>query len=439
MGAAIDQVLESFSIGQLRDLAFAMSSHGMATPKAAMGRDALLELLSTKSSDSLLALYAHRIEAITPYKHVYLYSLAPTGNDFYSAKAKIEKTYPNLVGGFREVDPKPGELEPQACLADDMQGRIYLKLIHQAEVSGWVLVNPTQKEFKQFRKRHPVIVTLRATEGLLTISFPGFSSGPGLQRDDRLQYSKIAEMGVEFLQQRLGIDCLQFQTKEAIDLLLQEEPDEVFDFKRVVRPQKGGRFAFDAGEESKVTAALTDFFRTEGKIRVDEKQIRDLLRHSAASDIVLLWKKSDIVTRFALMTHGAEILFIWRTAGASSSLVDSILGKLLHYSKIIARPEVQAVRQEILSTTLGSVVRPALVAQAHKMPIIQVVEILNAAVARGSFVPRFRVNTDALLNEFANTWKSSIAELPTRVTDEHNSVIDLSIPTNIEVAFERVR
>jgi hypothetical protein len=73
------------------------------------------------------------------------------------------------------------------------------------------------------------------------------------------------------------------------------------------------------------------------------------------------------------------------------------------------------------------------------MPIIQVVEILNAAVARGSFVPRFRVNTDALLNEFANTWKSSIAELPTRVTDEHNSVIDLSIPTNIEVAFERVR
>ena len=177
MSAALDQVLESFSVDQLRDLAFAMSSQGIAAPKAAMGRDALLELLSTRSADSKLALFAHRIEAVTPYKHLYLYSLAPNGSDFRSAAAKIEAAYPNLVGGFREVDPKPGELEPQACLADDTQGRIYLKLIHQAEVSGWVLVSPTQKEFKKFRKRHPVVVTLRATEGLLTISFPGFSSG----------------------------------------------------------------------------------------------------------------------------------------------------------------------------------------------------------------------------------------------------------------------
>jgi hypothetical protein len=439
MGAAINQVLETFSVDQLRDLAFAMSSRGVATPKAAMGRDALLELLATKSGDSQLALYAHRIEAVTPYKHLYLYSLANPGNDFRSLKGKIEAAYPNLVGGFREVDPKPGELEPQACIADDTQTRIYLKLVHQVEVSGWVLVNPKQKEFKQFRKRHPVVVTLRAPDGLITISFPGFSSGPGLQRDDRLQYSKIADTGVEFLQQKLGIECLQFQAKQAIDLLLQEEPDEVFDFKRVVRPLKGGRFAFDAGEESKVTTALTDFFRTEGKITVDEKQIRDLLRRSAASDIVLLWRKSDIVTRFALMAHGAEILFIWRTAGASSSLVDSILGKLLHYSKISAQPKVQAVRQEILSTPIGRVVQPAVVAQTHRMPIIQVVEILNAAVARGNFVPLFRVNTDALLSEFANSWKRNVAELPATVTDEHGSVINLSLPANIEVAFERVR
>ena len=145
------------------------------------------------------------------------------------------------------------------------------------------------------------------------------------------------------------------------------------------------------------------------------------------------------MTRFALMAQGAEILFVWRTAGASSSLVDSILGKLLHYSKIIARPEVQAVRREILSIPLGNVVRPALVAQAHRISLTQVVEILNAAVARGSFVPLFRVNTDALLIEFANSWKRSVGDLPSTVTDEHGSIINLSIPNNIEVAFERVR
>jgi hypothetical protein len=49
------------------------------------------------------------------------------------------------------------------------------------------------------------------------------------------------------------------------------------------------------------------------------------------------------------------------------------------------------------------------------------------------------VNTDALLSEFANSWKRNVAELPATVTDEHGSVINLSLPANIEVAFERVR
>ena len=102
-----------------------------------------------------------------------------------------------------------------------------------------------------------MVVTLRAPDGLITISFPGFSSGPGLQRDDRLQYSKIADTGVEFLQQKLGKQTLQFQAKQAIDLLLQEEPDEVFDFKRVVRPLKGGRFR-DSMRERKVSHYCAD-------------------------------------------------------------------------------------------------------------------------------------------------------------------------------------
>jgi hypothetical protein len=67
--------------------------------------------------------------------------------------------------------------------------------------------------------------------------------------------------------------------------LLAEEPDEVADIKRNVRPKKGRRFAFDAGEENKLTMALTDFLAQEGDIPVSETQIRSLLRRSGASDI----------------------------------------------------------------------------------------------------------------------------------------------------------
>jgi hypothetical protein len=66
-------------------------------------------------------------------------------------------------------------------------------------------------------------------------------------------------------------------------------------------------------------------------------------------------------------------------------------------------------------------------------------EILNLAVARRDFEPRFRVNTDALLIDFANKWRSSLAEFPSTVTDENGAMLDLSLPANIEVAFQRVK
>jgi hypothetical protein len=439
MSTAINDVLASFSISQLRDLAFAMSSRGLKPPKSTADRKALLDLLHRKASDANLVLYAHRIEAVTPYKHLYLYSLRGGPTRLSALKSKIQSAFPSLMEGYRSVEARPGDLEPEAFLADDAQDRLYLKLVHQVEMSGWVLVDPKRKEYKEFRKRHPVVLTLRAAEGIATIAFPGFTYGQGLQREDRLHYSAIADQGVEFARRKLGIECDQFQAKPSIDSLLQEEPEDVVDIKRIVRPQKGGRFSFDAGEESKLTTAVADYFKTEGKIQVNEKQVRELLRNSAASDIVLWWKKTDLVTRVALMEHSAEFLFIWRSAGASSSVVDSVLRKLVDYSRIVARPAVQALRRSLLSTPIGNTVQPAVVAQTNGVRPEEVAEILNGAVARGTFIPVFRVNTDALLIDFANPWRRNVAELPEVVTDEHGTTIDLKTPANIEVAFQRVK
>jgi hypothetical protein len=140
-----------------------------------MGRDALLHLLGTRKTDANLALYAHRIEAVTPYKHIYIYSVGTAGPSYLAAKSRINAAFPDLTEGFREIEPQPDSLEPQICVVDDLQKRIYLKLVHEVEMSGWVTVSPTEKRLKKFRKRHPVVVTLRLSEGIITIAFPGFT------------------------------------------------------------------------------------------------------------------------------------------------------------------------------------------------------------------------------------------------------------------------
>jgi hypothetical protein len=213
----------------------------------------------------------------------------------------------------------------------------------------------------------------------------------------------------------------------------------VTDVKRNVRPKKGGRFGFDAGEEGKLTAAIADFFYIEGDISVNEGQIRTLLRRSGASDIVLVWKRLEILTRVALLHDGPEFLFIWRDSGPSSIAVDSVLQKVTSYERLVTKPGASATRREIFASPLDEVIRPAIVAQKNRISRDEAVEILNLAVSKGDFEPRFRVNTDALLVDFANTWRTSPLQFPRKVSDEDGNIIDLTLRSNIEVAFQRVR
>jgi len=439
MSPGLTEMLGSFSVNQLRDLAFAMGSHGVQVPKQSMGKEELLGLLQKKQADAGLALFAHRIETITPYKHLFVYSFDAHRFNFSKIKAQIETVFPKFVGSVREVDLQVGGVDAQACLSDEQQRRIYLKLVHQVEMSGWVTVSRTKKELKEFRKRHPVVITFRPTDGIITVGFPGFTYMQGVQHEDRMAYSGIAAQGTEFLKNTLAIDCSPFNAKSAIDALLEEEPEEVTDIKRNVRPKKGGRFGFDAGEEGKLTTALTDFLNDEGGIRVSETQIRGLLRRSGASDMVLVWKRLQILTRLALLGDGPEFLFIWRDSGPSSSVVDSVLRKVVSYDRLLAKPGLNDARKSLLASPLDQVVRPAMAAQQHGVSRREVVEILDVAVAKEDFEPRFRVNTDAILVDFANTWRRSLAEFPPTVADENGNIIDLTLPSNIEVAFQRVK
>ena len=153
----------------------------------------------------------------------------------------------------------------------------------------------------------------------------------------------------------------------------------------------------------------------------------------------MVWKRLQILTRVALLQDGPEFLFVWRDSGPSSTVVDSVLRKVTCYERLLAKPGISATRKDVLTSPLDQVVRPAMIAQHHGISRGDVVEILNLAVAKGDFEPRFRVNSDSLLVDFANTWRKSLGEFPRTVTDEEGNTLDLTLPSNIEVAFQRVK
>jgi hypothetical protein len=106
---------------------------------------------------------------------------------------------------------------------------------------------------------------------------------------------------------------------------------------------------------------------------------------------------------------------------------------------LLKKPGVNVARKEVLASPLDRVVTPAMLAQQHGISQADVMEILSVALSKGDFEPRFRVNVDAVLLDFPNTWFKSPSDLPKNVTDEHGNTIDLATPSNIEVGFERVR
>ncbi len=438
MSAGISSILETFSQNQLRDLEHSLAAHGVSLPPSA-GREALISTLESRASDRRLRVYAHRIEAVTPYKHLYVYTLQDEFRSFASLKTAIEGTFPELIHDVRHFEPKSPELQPQLCLLDPVQQRVYVKLVHQVETSHWERVSPTEKRLKKFKKRHPVVLTFRPEEGVTTVAFPGYTGAASHIGEERITYAGIASEAIRFAEAALGIRGEVFQAKPAIELLLKEDPSEVTQIRRIVTPSKGRRFAFDAGENETVEAVVADWLRTSTNVEVTAGQVMEALRRSAASDIVLLWKKLNVVTRVGFTDEGPEIYFIWRGTGAASTLVDTVVRKIVSYHGLLAKPEAAKVRRAILSTGFGVVLKPSALSQEYGISSRAIVDILNEAVANGNFEPRFRVNTHALLQDVQNEWRSDPQGFPRTVMDEHNNKIDLTNPSNIEVGFERVK
>jgi hypothetical protein len=436
LDAQADSIIEDFTLDQLRELVAAVSAGKEIGSLQNKNRAQIIELLGRFGDRRKKTLAAHRLEAITPYKHLYLYSLLDT-HSYESLATTFRREFPTLVDGFSPLPRDSASLHLQLCLLDEQQNRIFLKFAHQ--VSSWVTVNTSadQRIQKLIKKRHPVVATIYVTLSLVVISFPGFTQG-GVSYKERANYAGIARDVERLFTELTKLELRGFQAKSAIEKLLADPDAQVSDVKRSIRPKAGGKITVDSWEDSSGLAHYISKYLEEGNVTVNAGDVRELLQSGADDDIWLMWKKLDLLTRIAFQQSVPEILVVWRGAGPDLSKSELALQSLVSHLINPTPNETLAAAEEIDKTDIGGIITPGFLAQRFNMTTDEALRVLTNAASRRLLEVRFRVRTDALIEDFENRWRNTLVEFPDQVTDEHGNILDLKDTSHIEIAFERV-
>lgn len=437
----VDEQLEAlakdFTLHQLREVLATVSVGSERGSLLNKTKEQILGQLGRIGDARKKALVAHRLEALTPYKHLYIYAIK-TSADYERVSTECRKRFPQLLSGFSPLRSDFGsELHLQLCLLDDGHKRAFFKFAHLVE--SWETVSTSQSERiqKRVKKRHPVVTTLYLSLGIAVVSFPGFTQ-VGADFKNRLTYAAIGKEAGALIAGILEVDLQGLQVKTAIESLLADPTAQVFDIKRSILPLGGGKIVVDSwGDESGLAKFLTKYLR-EGDVTVESDKVRGLLQSGADDDIWLFWRKVDLVTRFGLRDAIPEVLVFWRDEGPDSTKVDQFLEALTAYHIAAPAEATLAASKEIEDTPTGSIITPIALSQHHGITVDEALRILMSSVHRDLVELRFRVRTDLMLDNFQNVWRHSLADFPDAVTDEDGHAIDLRDHQNLEVAFERV-
>src|ERR1035437_276259 len=191
---------------QLRDLLSAYLGAEKSKSLPQKSREQLIASLNSGSDPHLLAILAHRIELVSPYKHCFPYTLDPQQNldlrkivEIHKGKLpSLERTFAPLGSGIRSI-------EPQMYLVDKENERVFLKFAHVVDV--WETVTRTEQEQSKKRvpARHVIVAQFQPKLGVVTISFPGFTQA--LAGADRSAYSNFAKVAATFINDTLGNLC----------------------------------------------------------------------------------------------------------------------------------------------------------------------------------------------------------------------------------------
>ena len=435
---ALEKMLESFTTVQLRDLDLSLAP-SVASATRAKNHAEFIKAIIKRYEGKKLTLHALRLEVLLAYKHVFIFSFTSPKEDFgiEFLKERIEKGFPGLFEAESVVAPESPELEPEVCVYDRARKRLFVKFVHLVETWRWVRSSTTKKELKSYQERHPVIVSLMPADKLMLVCFPGYTQGAVGPDNQRTTYSDIARNACGKVADKTGIQAAGFPLRQTIELMLQKEPNEVEEVRRYLKEDEG-RMMFDSRDsKGGLVSYVAKTFRRETGVDVPETAWRSLFRGIENVDILLLWKKKEILTRVAFHDYAPELLFIWKTTAADASRIDDVLKMIVQYHRFIAKSQLSEAVEFVDKTTPGTVIRPSAIGQKFDLTLDETLGILYKALDRGVVETLFRVNTDDVLVDFDNEWRSGLAELPPEVKDEHGHLIDLGENKNIEVGFRR--
>lgn len=433
----VEGVVKDFTLYQLKEVLATVSVGSERGSLQNKTKDQILALLGRIGDAKKKALVAHRLEALTPYKHLFIYSIK-TSVTYEQISSQCRKRFPELVKGFSPLRSDLGsELHFQLCLLDDERKRAFFKFAHVVESWETVSTSAYERMQKRVKKRHPVVVALYINLGIAVVSFPGFTQ-VGTDFKERLQYVAIGKEAGTQVAGLIDLDLQGLQVKSAIESLLADPTAEVFDVKRSILPQGGGKIVVDSwGDESGLAKFLSKYL-AEGNVAVGSDKVRSLLQSGADDDIWLLWRRLDLLTRFAFHESIPEVLVLWRESGPDSSKIEKVLDALTTHLSAAPADATLAASKEIENTPTGSIITPIALSQHHGLTIDEALRVLMSALHRNWVELRFKVKTDSMLEHFQNKWRNTLAEFPDSVTDEKGNAIDLRDRQNLDVAFERI-
>lgn len=155
-----------FSVAQLRELALAskIPSDRIAQLRS---RDEALGTIDAISDQHRLALLAHRVETLSPYKHCVLLE-AKSAFTYLDVSRTCRKAFKTLFESFEPLNSDSQDIVAQLCIDDSSSKRIFIKFAHMVEV--WESKKTSEGLLKsKVWRRHIMVVEINPAIQVVSI------------------------------------------------------------------------------------------------------------------------------------------------------------------------------------------------------------------------------------------------------------------------------
>jgi len=391
------------------------------------------DLLQVKRSTEDIVQALLDVEAQTPFKHA-LIARANEPSSILQFGAKLRDTcsaggFDFLVRHFKRI----GDFS-------------YVTLEHTVMVKEWVEGESSDtRKLEQYETRHPVVVRLCMSTGLLLISYPGFTQGTGTKRTSMISYGDLLAAAVKVLSS-LGLNTHALPIRESLKVLLAGANRRVHSVRADIEKVDVGRFDLSSLKQDRtVEESLADLILPHLKGVTTREELIDSAKraiNSAESNLLILyWVEESVLTRLKFWDIGCEMLFTWHGERASYRAIDSLL-LMLHETQgkiaAVSNQEHESALTWLAAQQASQILRPADLAERLQISAADARKELVYAVKAGLLVPVFRLATNQAVEGSLNDWTDDPGELRRTWMLDDGGEVDGANPANIDVAFRRV-